>query len=140
MIQSAIEQQNDGKVTGYSVTMDDGQVLSVPDTKGNRHYQELMEWVAEGNTIKPYVAPVPPPKTKFTPGEYLDRFTEIEYDNVLDLIEVSKPIRKFYDRLLASTYIDLEDPKTSQGLSALVQAGVITEARKAELLTPEPSV
>ena len=60
MIQSAIEQQNDGIVTGYQVTMDDGKVLSVPAAEGNRHYQELMEWVAEGNTIEPYVAPPVP--------------------------------------------------------------------------------
>jgi len=31
--------------------------LSVPIAEGNRHYQLVMAWVAEGNTIAPYVAP-----------------------------------------------------------------------------------
>lgn len=134
MITKAIEQKSGEKI---QVTYDNGSTATVPKSGGNIEYRELMEWVAKGNSIAPYVAPTPPPKTQFTSGEYLDRFTEVEYDAVLDLIEVSKPVRKYYDRLLASSYIDLEDPKTAQGLSALVQAGVITAARKDELLTPE---
>ena len=29
----------------------DGQALSVPLDPANRHYQAILEWVAEGNTI-----------------------------------------------------------------------------------------
>jgi hypothetical protein len=39
--------------SGFSVTYEDGSVLSVPNAEGNRHYQELMQWVAEGNVILP---------------------------------------------------------------------------------------
>ena len=30
----------------------DGQDVSVPLDTANRHYQEIQEWVAEGNTIE----------------------------------------------------------------------------------------
>lgn len=30
----------------------DGQELSVPLDPANRHYQAILEWVAEGNTIQ----------------------------------------------------------------------------------------
>lgn len=33
------------------VTYDDGTVWSIPTDESNRHYQEVLEWVAEGNTI-----------------------------------------------------------------------------------------
>jgi hypothetical protein len=34
------------------VTNDEGITMSVPLDEGNRHYQEIQEWVAEGNTIE----------------------------------------------------------------------------------------
>ena len=33
------------------VIVRDGQKLDVPIDEANRHYQEILEWVAEGNTI-----------------------------------------------------------------------------------------
>ena len=30
----------------------DGVTMSVPPTTDNRHYQAILEWVAEGNTIE----------------------------------------------------------------------------------------
>lgn len=35
----------------YIVTFQDGTKWSVPHNEENRHYQEILEWVAEGNTI-----------------------------------------------------------------------------------------
>ena len=35
----------------YIVTYGDGFVNYVPHSEENRHYQEILEWVAEGNTI-----------------------------------------------------------------------------------------
>jgi hypothetical protein len=35
----------------YKVTLQDGTVWTVPHNEENRHYQEILEWVAEGNTI-----------------------------------------------------------------------------------------
>ena len=30
----------------------DGTPMTVPQTPSNRHYQAILEWVAEGNTIQ----------------------------------------------------------------------------------------
>ena len=35
----------------YKVTLQDGTIWSVPHNEANRHYQEILEWVADGNTI-----------------------------------------------------------------------------------------
>jgi hypothetical protein len=38
-------------VNNYTVTYDDGKILFVPKTESNRHYQEVLQWVADGNSI-----------------------------------------------------------------------------------------
>ena len=35
----------------YKVTLNDGTVFFVPNDTNNRHYQEIQEWIAEGNTV-----------------------------------------------------------------------------------------
>ena len=35
----------------YVVVYQDGTAYDVPHNEENRHYQEILEWVAEGNTI-----------------------------------------------------------------------------------------
>ena len=52
MIQS-VEQTYDmnNNPNGYRVTFTDGTISNVPHSEENRHYQEILEWVAEGNTI-----------------------------------------------------------------------------------------
>lgn len=35
----------------YKVTYENGEVTYVPHNPENRHYQEILEWVALGNTI-----------------------------------------------------------------------------------------
>ena len=37
--------------TTYKVVQAGGKILDVPHNEANRHYQEILEWVAEGNTI-----------------------------------------------------------------------------------------
>ena len=45
----------------YTVTLTDGTVLSVPNDPANRHYQEVQDWIALGNTPDPADPPPPPP-------------------------------------------------------------------------------
>ena len=40
-----------GESSTYKVVFDDGKTSTVPHDEANRHYQEILEWVAEGNTI-----------------------------------------------------------------------------------------
>ena len=42
---------DEGEFLIYNVVFDDGKTSSVPHNKENRHYQEILEWVADGNTI-----------------------------------------------------------------------------------------
>lgn len=37
--------------TGFKVTLDNDTVIFVPKVEGNRHYQEVLQWVANGNEI-----------------------------------------------------------------------------------------
>ena len=41
----------DGVHNGYRITYENGVQSQVPLDEANRHYQEILEWVAEGNTI-----------------------------------------------------------------------------------------
>lgn len=81
--------------------------------------------------------PVPEPKTRFTSLEYLDRFTQSEQELIVAAANSNVQIKLYYDRLLAATFIDLEDPRTAAGIDALIAAGLLDASRKAELLQPE---
>jgi hypothetical protein len=35
----------------YSITLQDGKKLSVPNEPANTDYQAIQKWIAEGNTI-----------------------------------------------------------------------------------------
>ena len=51
---------------GVKVTYDTGDILHVPVDTGNRHYQEVQEWVDDGNTITAwaYADSLPEAKTQ----------------------------------------------------------------------------
>jgi hypothetical protein len=53
MIQSVEKLYNEltNEFNVYKVVQTDGKILNVPHDTANRHYQEILEWVAEGNTI-----------------------------------------------------------------------------------------
>ena len=48
---STVEKIYQGESFSYKVILQDGTEWSVPHDTANRHYQEILEWVAEGNTI-----------------------------------------------------------------------------------------
>ena len=52
MIQSVKKFESDNVLCSYTMTLSDGKVWSVPINEDNRDYQEILEWVAEGNTIE----------------------------------------------------------------------------------------
>ena len=53
MIQSVEKKYDDNNVwhNSYVLTYTNGETWDVPHNEENRHYQEILEWVAEGNTI-----------------------------------------------------------------------------------------
>lgn len=76
-------------------------------------------------------------KTQFSPLEFLELFTEEEQLAVVEATMSSAPVKLWYDKLLASTYVDILDQRTVDGLSALVAAELITEPRKNQILGNE---
>ena len=53
MISSVEKYYKDGEWTGFYIVSYTGTTdkSSVPHNEENRHYQEILEWVAAGNTI-----------------------------------------------------------------------------------------
>lgn len=92
---------------------------------------------AQADAIIEASQPAPEPKTKFTSLEYLDRFTQAEQELIVAATGQNVQLKLFYDRLLAATFIDLEDPRTAAGIDALIAAGLLDSSRKSQLLQPE---
>jgi hypothetical protein len=51
MINTVTKKYNEDNTFNYEVVYQDGTEWSVPHDTANRHYQEILEWVAEGNII-----------------------------------------------------------------------------------------
>lgn len=78
-------------------------------------------------------APTPTATTIFSTLDYFAKFTDAEYQAAR-----TGPIsiQRGLDMLIAAQYVDIADPRVANYLSAMVTAGIITDARKAELLAP----
>ncbi|WP_341232359.1 hypothetical protein [uncultured Methylophaga sp.] len=127
----------DSAIHGENIPSD---CIELTDAK----YRELIKKQSEGEVISVQsgnvvtIDPPPPePKTKFTSLEYLDRFTQAEQESIVTATGQNVQLKLFYDRLLAATFIDLDDPRTEAGVDALISAGLIDASRKAQLLQPE---
>ena len=51
MIASVTKLYLEGNFSSYELVYTNGETVYVPHNEANRHYQEILEWVAEGNTI-----------------------------------------------------------------------------------------
>lgn len=71
---------------------------------------------------------------RFSSLEFLDLFAEIEQLAIVEASMQSAPIKLWYDRTLAASFVTVDDPRVSAGLTALVAAGLLTEQRKGEIL------
>lgn len=71
---------------------------------------------------------------RFVPLDFLDLFTEAEQLAVAAAAMSSAPVKLWYDRVLAATYITLDDPRVESGLDALVSAGLLSPQRKAAVM------
>ena len=106
----------------------------IPADEANNDYHQYQQWIAEGNTPEP-ADPLPPlPPKQLTSLEFLDLFTEAEQLAVATAAMQSAQIKLWYDRTLAASFITLADPRTEAGLTALVDVGILTAERKAEIV------
>ncbi len=52
MITNVKKIQIEGSLESYAVTLAKGIKISVPKDEANSDYQEILKWVADGNTIQ----------------------------------------------------------------------------------------
>lgn len=112
----------------------DAPVPSVPEGKRAKW---VGEWVFEDvpqPEPHPEPEPVPLHPKKLTSLEFLDLFTEPEQLTIATAAMQSPQVKLWYDRTLAAMFITLADPRTEAGLTALVDAGMLTADRKAEIV------
>ncbi len=76
----------------------------------------------------------PTPAKQLTSLQFLDLFTEAEQLAIVQAGMANAAVKLWYDRALAAEFITIADPRTEGGLTALVQAGLLTEARKDEIV------
>ena len=106
----------------------------IPADPANNDYAAYLAWLSEGNTPVPADPLPPPPPKQFTSLEYLDLFAESEQLAVVSATMAVPQVKLWYDKMLAAGFITSADPRTGGGLAALVGAGLLTEARKVEIL------
>ena len=51
MIQSVEKEYDTHGFCSYKVTFTNNKIIHVPPVDDNRHYQEILDWVANGGTI-----------------------------------------------------------------------------------------
>ena len=71
---------------------------------------------------------------RLVPLDFLNLFTEAEQLAVVQATLSNAAVKLWYDRVLAATYITLDDPRVEAGLQALADAGLLTEERKQAVL------
>lgn len=92
------------------------------------------ELSSRGIVAEPDDVYTPPPQTQFTSLEFLDRFTDAEQLSVVAATLANPQVKLWYDKMLAASYVDVLDPRTSAGIDALIAVGLVTSDRKAAIL------
>ena len=112
-----------------------GTVLADPlpeglEARGYEARPEGMDWNPE---TRDFDIPRAVPGTVLTPAEFMDRFTLAE-DVAIETAAASDPmIRVFLRRVQNNPTIRMNNELVAQGLGYLVQAGLITPERAAEI-------
>lgn len=78
--------------------------------------------------------PASPAWPRFFGNQKLDLFTQAEQLTVVTATITDPVVKLLYDRLLGSAYLTYEDAETEQGLAMLVDKGLLTTGRKAEIV------
>ena len=94
-------------------------------------------WIYTGADFTAPSAPPPaPPPTQISPLEFMARLTPAETTAISTAALGNAALLMWLVQASAAQYIDLTDPRTKEGLDALVAAGLLTADRAAAVLTP----
>lgn len=130
MITSAQFQKNGSILAEFN----DQDSISVPDNPSNRHRQMIAEWQAKGNEILPYIAGAIKKRRDGEFREFMDLFNDDEQRAIIGATLQNIEIKRWYDRAMGGPTFSLDHSQTKYGLTALVQAGLLTKARKKDVL------
>ncbi|MFZ7337931.1 hypothetical protein ACLS0R_16975 [Comamonas jiangduensis] len=84
---------------------------------------------------EPEPEPTPEPQySRFFGNAKLDLFTPAEQLAVVTATMTDPVVKLMYDRLLGAAYLTYADAETEQGLQLLVDKGLLTTERKAEIV------
>lgn len=75
----------------------------------------------------------PPIERRYSPLQFMDLFTDDEQLAIVTATLANPAVKLWYDKMLAAHEINLNDARVTAGLAALAAAGLISEARIAEL-------
>ena len=81
----------------------------------------------------------PPPvirKTVLTKLEAMERFTDAELAAIYTAAKSVVAVEVWLEKFKAAPEVNLNDPRTILGIQSLVTAGIFTEERATEILTP----
>lgn len=71
---------------------------------------------------------------RLTHKQFMDRFTDIELQGVLDAVAANAQLRTWWTRFERAQNVVLDDPATQAGVNALEIAGLLAEGRAAAVL------
>lgn len=119
---------------------DKGYTTRYTDLDGNTVANLGVNWVVDVNPIQPaWALPDTPVDVPVVPNiisrlAFRNRFTLAEKTAIYTAAETQVLVRIWLDDLTNSEYVNLSDPTTIAGVTALVSVGILTEARKNEIL------
>lgn len=120
--------------TNVELHCDDGSVRFITLTSGNADAAAYREWLAAGNTPEEAPAPVAAPAQQpISWLEFMGLFTPAEQAAIATSTNQTVAVFRMMATGLGGD-MNLADPRVAQGLDALVAAGLIAAARKADVL------
>jgi hypothetical protein len=75
-----------------------------------------------------------PQQTLYAPTDFIDLFTAAEQALIVAALPGNAPLFIWYSKMLAAPQIDVTSSDTVTAVNALAAAGLITQARAAEIL------
>ena len=106
----------------------DGAVVDLHPTVTD---EQLLESIALASTEQAAVQATVAPLSKLV---FMERFTLEEMASIYTAAKTTVVVEIFLDKMKLAEFIDITDANTIAGVNALVSAGLLTEARAAEIL------